>query len=120
MIFMHIVDDFYLQPNSWLVNGKQKAWWQRHAPDKLYRYDYICALLLHGFSWTFITMFPLAIQWHFQLPMMFYIYFVMNTTVHAAIDNTKANRLRINLIQDQLLHIAQIVLTFAFVGVIAS
>jgi hypothetical protein len=116
MIFMHIVDDFYLQPNSWLVNGKQKIWWQRHAPDKRYQYDYICALALHGFSWTFLVMFPLAIQLRFELPMMFYYYYFANTVLHACIDNMKANRLRINLIQDQLLHIGQIILTFVVVS----
>ena len=54
MIFMHIVDDYYLQ--GVLASMKQKQWWEKNAPDKLYKYDYIVALIMHSFSWTFMIM----------------------------------------------------------------
>jgi hypothetical protein len=54
MIFLHIVDDYYLQ--GFLASLKQKRWWEKNAPDKLYRKDYIMALLEHAFSWTFMIM----------------------------------------------------------------
>ena len=54
MLFAHIVDDYYLQ--GWLASAKQKKWWEKNAPDKLYKFDYIMALFMHSFSWTFMIM----------------------------------------------------------------
>ena len=54
MLFCHIVDDYYLQ--GWLASAKQKSWWEKNAPDKLYKNDYIMALCEHAFSWTFMIM----------------------------------------------------------------
>lgn len=36
MIFLHIVDDYYLQ--GILASMKQKEWWHKTAPEKMYRY----------------------------------------------------------------------------------
>ena len=36
---------------------------------------------------------------------------VGNTIIHAIVDDLKANKKRLNLVQDQLLHLAQIVIT---------
>ena len=61
MIFLHIVDDYKLQQGV-LANLKQKSWWQNQISyKKLYEYDYIPALILHGFSWAFMIMLPIAI-----------------------------------------------------------
>ena len=56
MIFCHIVDDYYLQ--GWLASAKQKSWWEKNAPEKLYKYDYLAALFMHSFSWSFMIMLP--------------------------------------------------------------
>lgn len=56
MIFCHIVDDYYLQ--GWLASAKQKSWWEKNAPGKLYKYDYLAALFMHSFSWSFMIMLP--------------------------------------------------------------
>lgn len=111
MIFMHIVDDYYLQ--GWLANGKQKAWW-KSIPNysTKYKYDYIIALLMHSFSWTFCIMLPLAMSKNLVLDFGFYLFFAINVLTHAVIDNEKANKLTINLIQDQFIHIAQVLITF--------
>lgn len=108
MIFLHIVDDYYLQ--GILAQMKQKKFWKEQAPDELYKYDYIWALIMHAFSWTFMIMLPLI----FVSPISpaFYVIFVINLTVHAYVDNLKANKHKINLWQDQLIHLAQIILTF--------
>ena len=108
MIFLHIVDDYYLQ--SILAQMKQKKFWKEQAPDELYKYDYIWALIMHAFSWTFMIMLPLI----FVSPISpaFYVIFVVNLAVHAYVDNLKANKHKINLWQDQLIHLAQIILTF--------
>ena len=57
MIFLHIVDDYYLQ--GILAQMKQKKFWKEQAPDEKYKYDYIWALIMHGFSWAFMIMLPL-------------------------------------------------------------
>ena len=110
MIFFHIVDDYYLQ--GWLASAKQKQWWKENAPQPLYKYDYIWALLMHSFSWAFMIMLPIAISMEFQCPIGFIFAFLVNFIVHALVDNMKANERRINLICDQSIHIAQIILTF--------
>ena len=111
MVFFHIVDDYYLQ--GWLSSAKQKKWWQDNAPQSLYKYDYLVALFMHSFSWTFMIMLPLAIRAHFNPNTLFLILFVMNIAIHSFVDDLKANRKRINLIVDQSIHMVQIIITFS-------
>ncbi len=109
MVFCHIVDDYYLQ--GWLASAKQKKWWQENAPCKLYKYDYIWALIMHSFSWTFMVMLPIAFVLNFELSTLFIVCFIVNVIVHAVTDNEKANKFTINLWIDQLIHMAQLVIT---------
>lgn len=109
MIFLHIVDDYYLQ--GVLANMKQKQWWQDNAPASLYRYDYIAALIMHSLSWTFMIMLPIAIKMSFDVGGLFVGAWVVNVIIHGVIDDLKANKHNINLIQDQSVHMVQIVLT---------
>ena len=115
-IFLHIVDDFYLQ--GIMANMKQRKWWAEQTQDPKHKYDYIIVLLLHGFSWAFIThivylmIFALnsndtAVKWFIICSIL------VNACIHAFIDNLKANKFKINLIQDQCLHIIQILITQA-------
>lgn len=106
MIFMHIVDDYYLQ--GWLASAKQKSWWEKNSPDELYKRDYIMALFMHAFSWTFMIMLPVFYVYKFALSWPFLIAFVANLIIHAYVDNLKANKKKINLRQDQLIHLLQI------------
>ena len=115
MFFCHIVDDYYLQ--GWLAPAKQKQWWKENAPDKLYRFDYIWALIMHSFSWSFMIMLPIAIYTNFVINGTFVAMLVFNTAMHAFVDNLKANKRIINLWVDQFCHIVQIAGTFyAFVA----
>ena len=109
MIFLHIVDDYYLQ--GVLANMKQKQWWQDNAPASLYRYDYIIALMMHSMSWAFMIMLPIAIKMSFDVGGLFVGAWVINAIIHGVIDDLKANKHKINLIQDQSVHMIQIVLT---------
>ena len=109
MIFLHIVDDYYLQ--GILASMKQKEWWHKAAPEKMYRYDYIVALIMHGFSWAFMIMLPIAVALSFNISWFFLVYFLLNVFVHALVDDLKANRKKINLWQDQLIHMWQIAVT---------
>ena len=111
MIFLHIVDDYKLQAGV-LNNLKQKKFWKENAPDELYKYDYIWALIMHSFSWSFMIMLPFTYILNFNLNIPFIIIFVLNLITHAIIDDLKANRHAINLIQDQIFHIIQIILTW--------
>ncbi len=111
MIFLHIVDDYYLQ--GILASMKQKKWWTANAPDKKYKYDWVVVLIMHSMSWSFSIMFPIVLYNGFQVGSDFMFMFIMNTAIHAFIDDLKANKLEINLIEDQIAHITQIFLTAA-------
>ena len=113
MFFCHIVDDYYLQ--GCLANMKQKSWWKKQTSNRLYKYDYIMALVEHAFSWSFMIMLPVLIYMIYTNELHIGLYVAMligNLIVHSIIDNCKANDLCINLITDQCLHFIQIVVTW--------
>lgn len=110
MIFFHIVDDYYLQ--GWLASAKQKSWWEKNAPDKLYENDYIWALMMHSFSWAFMIMLPIAYHNGFNVHPLFFVMFGLNFMLHAIVDDMKANKKWINLWFDQIVHMIQILGTF--------
>ena len=116
MIFCHIVDDYYLQ--GWLAQAKQRNWWKKNAPDELYKNDYKMALTEHAFSWSFMICLPIMAYllwtgnatWIYIL--IFCVLFITNWVIHAIVDDLKANKLKINLIQDQMVHFVQILITW--------
>lgn len=109
MIFCHIVDDYYLQ--GWLASAKQKKYWEENAPQKMYKYDYIWALIMHSFSWSFMVMLPIAYIKGFEIGVLFLVVFICNLIVHAITDDAKANKRYINLWTDQTVHFVQIMIT---------
>ncbi len=111
MVFLHIIDDYVLQAPC-LCDLKQKSFWEKHAPGDCYKKDYIVALIMHALSWSFMTMLPIAFVLNFNIGFGYIFFFVLNTTVHAFIDNMKANKKTINLWIDQTCHMIQIVGTF--------
>lgn len=118
MIFLHIVDDYNLQ--GWLASAKQKSYWEQNAPDELYKHDYIVALFMHSFSWTFMIMlvpsiYLLTIAVNINAAAFLIVFFFsVNLFIHMKIDNEKANKKTINLVQDQLIHLTQIIVTWIF------
>lgn len=110
MVFCHIVDDYYLQ--GWLASAKQKSWWDKNSPDKLYKHDYIAALFMHSFSWTFMMMLVPTIYIILFGGRYYPLVFVANLIIHMITDNLKANVKVINLWKDQLIHMIQIIGTF--------
>lgn len=114
MLFCHIVDDCYLQ--GILASMKQKSWWQEYYPNKMYKYDYIVALIEHAFSWTFMIMLPIIVySYLFDKnieALSFLIIFITNTIWHAYVDNLKANKKEISLVTDQSIHFFQIFITW--------
>ena len=95
MLFMHIIDDYVLQAPC-LCDLKQKSFWEKNAPQPLYRYDYIVALLMHAFSWSFMVMLPIAIALGFNIDTNFIIMLGANTLFHALIDDLIAEINRLN------------------------
>ena len=114
MIFAHIVDDYYLQ--GILAKMKQKKWWQENAPSELYRNDYIVALIMHSFSWSFMITLPTLFVSTNYIIIVFFI--TLNTILHAYVDNAKANEYSINLIVDQICHLIQIIGTWIAIIII--
>ena len=108
MLFCHIVDDYYLQ--GWLASAKQKRWWRENAPQDKYKFDYIAALIMHSFSWSFVVHIPIMIFSNCDIWILFSI--LINTIIHGIVDDLKANRFKLNLIQDQIIHIIQISIVF--------
>lgn len=108
MIFAHIVDDYYLQ--GILASLKQKTWWENQKSYKpMYKYDYIVALIMHAFSWSFMISLPIL---YIGFTKWIAIAIILNTIVHGIVDDLKANKGKINLIVDQSIHIIQIVITW--------
>ena len=113
MILMHIVDDYYLQ--GILASMKQKKWWEKQEGYKsLYKYDYKMALLMHSMSWSIMILLPAIFLFNVQGIVLLAI-FIINAFIHYVVDNEKANKLRINLMVDQTLHIMQIFITWAII-----
>lgn len=115
MLFCHIIDDYYLQ--GILASMKQKLWWEKNYPNEKYKNDYKMALFIHSASWSFMTLLPVSIYniinyctdafWT-----MWFIIWIINLIIHMIVDDLKANKLKINLIIDQIIHIIQIVIAF--------
>ena len=124
MIFLHIVDDYYLQ--GWLASAKQKSYWEQNAPDKLYKHDYIMALFMHSFSWAFMIMVVPSVYTLINTTntnnasLVIALFFLINLCIHMVVDNSKANLKKINLVQDQLCHLVQILITWVVFVVLGN
>lgn len=116
MLFCHIIDDYYLQ--GILAKMKQKIWWDKQTQNKLYKNDYIMALVMHSLSWAFMITLPLAIKFQFDCGLIYVVLVIGNAIIHGMVDELKANQFQINLVQDQCIHIGQIIVTWFLVMVV--
>jgi len=114
MIFCHLIDDYKLQ--GILANMKQRKWWKENANKDLYQNDYKMALIEHAFSWSFTTTLPFLVIAFIQnnelLAVLLMVSYIINTAIHAFVDDLKANKFKINLVEDQLVHLVQIICTW--------
>ena len=119
MVLCHIIDDFVFQPVC-LSNLKQKNYWERLCKDanvdiEKYKNDYIAALIIHAFSWSIMIMLTVM----FLVPTISCIALIgciiINGLVHAYVDDLKANKFELNLVEDQLIHFIQIFITFIII-----
>lgn len=109
MIFMHLIDDYKLQ--GILADMKQKKWWDERTKDKKYKHDYLVALFEHAFMNSVMIHIPIYI---FLCRDIFIIIctIIFATCIHAIVDDLKANKYKINLLQDQLIHILTIIILY--------
>lgn len=114
----HIMADFVIQPVC-LSQMKCKSWWVKECEKnnvdfKNYRSDYISAMLMHAMSWSAMILLP----YMFMIPISNWLLiklFLGNAVVHAFVDDQKANRFKINLWEDQIIHLVQLLVTFYIV-----
>lgn len=115
MVFCHIIDDFHIQ--GFLAQAKQRTWWI-NQPEYTgrYKHDYITALAFHGFEWAIIVHIPIF----FYIGISDYIIFsvILSAMIHAIIDDLKCNQRKINLCQDQILHILQLLFIIITVAIL--
>lgn len=111
MILLHIIDDFVLQPIC-LSKLKQKSFWETYVKDnEKYKFDYKVALVIHALSWSIMIHLPLMVIGVGEYSILLSV--IINTIMHAWIDDEKANKLNITLFEDQLMHLIQVGSTWA-------
>ena len=102
IVFLHIIADFNLQG----VLAKLKV----KSDDG--KSDYIAALLIHGYSWSFMVHLPfigiMVLCDMYQYVTVFALSLMAHAVAHAIIDTCKANLKKLDLVDDQLLHLIQI------------
>lgn len=122
---LHIFADFHLQ--GCLADLKQRMWWKDNITQRgfghRYDHDYLAALTVHGLEWSIFVHIP-AFIWMFccETPLSkgYWILaasVLIQAVLHAVIDDMKCNRLKLNLVQDQILHVIQLAMvigTFVF------
>ena len=115
MFFFHIFDDYYLQ--GILAQMKQKSWWiNQKEYNSFYKYDYLVALIMHSFSWSFMVRLPISIYYYMNninISVVYLILIIIQMIIHIIVDNAKANTKSINLVIDQSIHIAQIIISYS-------
>lgn len=115
MIFCHLIDDYVLQ--GWLASAKQKSWWEKNAPQELYKHDFLMALMEHSFMNAFAVHVPIYL-FMCKNENILVMTFLFSLLSHMIIDHLKANKRKINLIHDQLLHIIILIIIYLFYSII--
>lgn len=67
---------------------------------------------MHSFSWSFMIMLPPTIVLMVIGGIWKPVLLIVNLLIHMFVDNLKANEKKINLIQDQIIHIIQVIFTW--------
>lgn len=113
MVLLHILDDFHLQ--GILRELKQKKWWLEQKGYKdLYKNDYIMSLMIHSMQWSIMVSLPLFLL---DIPTAAITMSIgVNAIIHYYVDDLKCNKMKINLVTDQTIHLMQICLTWAIFG----
>ena len=115
MFLLHFFADFNLQIGAGLDNFKQKKWWSDQIPKnmderkrlltwRMYKNDYMAGLACHAMYWSLVVCLPLLM---IGGP-AYAISSVIQGAIHYFVDDMKANKKTLNLIEDQIVHAIQI------------
>ena len=90
---------------------------EENYPQPKYKHDWIIALIEHSFMWSFLVCLPvlayMGMTSDWETASYLFIYcIILNTGIHATVDNEKANDGSLSLFGDQFLHFAQIFTTW--------
>ena len=119
MLLCHVIGDFVLQTDK-IANLKQKTWWKENCSEeelKKYKDDYKMALLMHCILWSAMVLLPVILCVEISGLALYFI-FIGNVLIHYVTDDLKANYKEINLVEDQTIHLLQILLTFLIICII--
>lgn len=111
MVLAHLIADYTLQ--GWFANGKCKSWWDGMLRDatnrekEMYRNDYKVALLCHSLMWSLIVCLPLV-----PYRCLYAVVSLGLAAGHYVVDDAKANKRIINLVEDQAIHALQVLLAW--------
>lgn len=118
MLAMHVIGDWVLQ-TPLMCDLKQKAWWQQNYGFQKNARDYKMVILMHSMLWSACVMMPVLV---YQLwigcsdlkAIVLLLVFVINMLVHAWIDDLKANKDKLSLVDDHAVHLLQVAIIFFF------
>lgn len=128
MFFLGIVAEFNMQGK--LLKLKSEQWWDQQLarydlpddfPDsrqahKMYRFDFLVGLILHGFLWSFMILLPLLVLMFVKndfYVLAYVLCLIGNTAIHAFVSHLMCNRFIINLAEEQIGRIIQILVSWS-------
>lgn len=109
MFFMHCIGDYTLQ-GDFLSAAKRKEFWLNIDSNKKDTFAYLAILSVHAFIWSFCIHIPILSLISKSNNVVISIF--INFIIHIFIDDLKANRNKITLCVDQIMHILQILITY--------
>jgi len=120
VLLLHFIADFNLQLGAGLDKFKSVDWWRKIMGETIwgtadeqfrkYKHDYKVAMAIHSVVWALVTFAPCI--WLCTSAKAMLSILAVNAVAHYYIDNLKANRYRLNLVQDQILHLLQVGASF--------
>lgn len=90
--------------------NKQRIDDEHERLKRKYGRDWAMAMFEHSLYWTLVTFAPIIFFYHVNDWVILGVV-VVNTIFHCVVDDLKANKFAINLVDDQMLHFAQIIFT---------
>lgn len=127
IILMHFISDYVWQGQGFLANLKQKDYWRKETNDPMYKDDYLVACFEHGLMWSIACHIPIYIWGYLGIggatfnpypeaygvgsTDLFIVFsMIIHGLIHHAVDDSKANHRKINLVMDQWIHFIQLLI----------
>ena len=92
------------------LKNKQRVDNEHQRLKRKYGCDWAMAMFEHSFYWTLVTFAPIIFFTRINDWVILGVV-VANTIFHCVVDDLKANKFAINLVDDQMFHFAQIIFT---------